>query len=100
MLRRIEIRGAIEIAHRTQQNCRQIFRYAIASGKAERDPSADLRGALAPIKKGHHASITDPKAKDIYLSPVETLFQKTDVALIRQSEINKSSEEQELDLGR
>lgn len=59
-LRRIENRGARETAHRTQQNCGQIFRYAIASGRAERDPSADLRGALEPVKKNHLASITDP----------------------------------------
>ncbi len=59
-LRRVEARGAIETAHRTHQICSQVFRYAIASGRAERDPSADLRGALAPVKKKHHASITDP----------------------------------------
>jgi len=59
-LRRIENRGAIETAHRAQQNCGQVFRYAIATGRAERDPSADLRGALAPTKKKHHASIIDP----------------------------------------
>lgn len=59
-LRRIEARGAIETAHRISQVCGQVFRYAIVTGRAERDPSADLRGALAPIKKSHHASITDP----------------------------------------
>ncbi len=47
-LRRIEARGAIETAHRALQNCGQVFRYAIATGRAERDPAADLRGALAP----------------------------------------------------
>lgn len=61
-LRRIENRGAIETAHRAHQNCSQVFRYAIATGRAERDPSVDLRGALPPVKKRHHASITDPKA--------------------------------------
>jgi integrase len=61
-LRRIEARGAIETAHRALQNCGQVFRYAIATGRAERDPSADLRGALAPVVESHHASITDPKA--------------------------------------
>lgn len=59
-LRRVEMRGAVETAHRIQQICSQVFRYAIASGFAERDPCADLRGALAPVKKRHHASITDP----------------------------------------
>ena len=61
-LRRIESRGAVETAHRTRQNCGQIFRYAIATGRAERDPAADFRGALSPVKEKHHASITEPKA--------------------------------------
>lgn len=61
-LRRIENRGALETAHRAHQNCGQIFRYAVATGRAERDPSADLRGALPPAHETHHASITDPKA--------------------------------------
>jgi integrase len=37
------------------------LRYAVATGRAERDPTADLRGALTPVKERHHASITDPK---------------------------------------
>jgi len=59
-LRRIESRGALDTAHRAHQNCGQIFRYAIATGRAERDPAADLRGALPPVSGGHFASITDP----------------------------------------
>ena len=62
VLRRIENRGALETAHRALQNCGQVFRYAVATGRAERDPSGDLRGALPPTKQIHHASITDPKA--------------------------------------
>jgi integrase len=61
-MRRIENRGALETAHRALQNCSQIFRYAIATGRAIRDPGADLRGALPPSNGKHHASITDPKA--------------------------------------
>lgn len=61
MLRRIESRGALETAHRVRTICGQIFRYAVATGRAERDPAADLKGALAPYKKGHLAAITDPK---------------------------------------
>ena len=57
-LRRVENRGALETAHRGRNICGQVFRYAIATGRAERDPAADLRGALPPVKKGHHASIT------------------------------------------
>jgi len=59
-LRRVENRGAIETAHRILQICSQVFRYGIATGRAERNLSADLVGALAPVKKKHHASITDP----------------------------------------
>jgi integrase len=61
VLRRVESKGILETAHRAQQNCGQVFRYAIATGRAERDPSADLRGALAPVKHGRMATITDPK---------------------------------------
>jgi len=44
--RRIEKRGALETAHRALGNCGQVFRYAIATGRANRDPTGDLRGAL------------------------------------------------------
>lgn len=59
--RRIESRGALETAHRAMQNCGQVFRYAVATGRAERDPTGDLRGALPPPKEKHHASIIEPK---------------------------------------
>lgn len=62
VLRRIENRGAIETAHRAQQTCSQVFRYAVVTGRVERDTSADLRGALPPARKKHHASLTDTKA--------------------------------------
>ncbi|MHB1656045.1 MAG: tyrosine-type recombinase/integrase [Burkholderiales bacterium] len=61
-LRRIEDRGAVETSHRALQNCGQVFRYAIATGRAERDPTPDLKGALPPVKQTHHAAITDPKS--------------------------------------
>lgn len=61
-LRRVEARGAVESAHRILQNCSQIFRYAIATGRTARDPAADLRGALTPVKPTHHSAITDPSA--------------------------------------
>lgn len=61
VLRRIEAKGTIETAHRTQQNCGQVFRYAMATGRAERDPSGDLRGAIPPANGKHMATITDPK---------------------------------------
>ncbi|MBF0424675.1 MAG: integrase arm-type DNA-binding domain-containing protein [Magnetococcales bacterium] len=59
VLRRIEERGAVETAHRAMQNVGQIFRYAIATGRAERNPAADLKGALSPIAEGHHPALID-----------------------------------------
>ena len=61
VLRRIENRGAVETAHRALGNCGQVFRYAIATGRAERDISSYLRGALSPVKPEHFASVTDPR---------------------------------------
>jgi len=60
-LRRVESRGALESAHRIRTIAGQVFRYAVATGRAERDPSADLRGALPQPKEKHLAAIVDPK---------------------------------------
>jgi len=60
VLRIIESRGAVETAHRTKQIAGQIFRYGVATGRAGRDPSADLKGALMNPKKKHLAAITTP----------------------------------------
>ena len=60
VVRRIEERGALETSHRALQNCGQVFRYAIATGRAIRDPSADLRGALPPFRGTHFAAVTEP----------------------------------------
>lgn len=62
VLKRIEARGKRETCHRAMQRCGQVFRYAIATGRAGRDITADLRGALAPVVTKHHASITEPSA--------------------------------------
>jgi integrase len=61
VVRKIEARGALETAHRALGNCGQVFRYAVATGRAERDPTGDLRGALPPVKGEHFAAITEPK---------------------------------------
>ena len=50
VLRRIESRGALEVAHRCLQHASNVFRYAIACGLAERVSASDIRGAIAPIK--------------------------------------------------
>ncbi len=56
-IRIIEERGAREMAHRSMQICSQIFRYAIVTGRAERNPAGDMRGALKPVKRGHYAAL-------------------------------------------
>ena len=61
VVHKIEARGALETAHRALGNCGQVFRYAVATGRAQRNPSGDLRGALPPVKGEHFAAITDPK---------------------------------------
>ena len=61
VLRRVEKRGALETAHRLHANIGQVCRYAVATGRAPRDVTADLRGALPPVQQEHMAAITDPK---------------------------------------
>ncbi len=61
VLRRVESRGALETANRIRSMAGQVFRYAVATGRAERDPAADLRGALPQPKENHHSAITDPQ---------------------------------------
>jgi integrase len=56
-VRKIESRGAHEIARRTLQCLGQIFRYAVVTSRAESDPTRDLKGALKPFKKGHYAAL-------------------------------------------
>jgi len=60
VLRNIEARGSLETAHRVRSILGQVFRFAIASGRAERDPTVDLRGALPPAKVEHFAAPLDP----------------------------------------
>ena len=60
VLRRIEARGAAETAHRALENCGQIFRYGVATGRCDRNPAADLRGALVSAKSKNLPSVTDP----------------------------------------
>ena len=112
-LRKIEGRGAIETARRAKQTAGQVFKYAIATGRAEMDPSRDLGGALKNPKKTHRAAITDPKkvgqlliAMDNYrgsevvqaalrLSPL--LFQRPgEIRAMEWTEINWSQKQWEI----
>jgi integrase len=60
VMRRVEARNALSIAHVLRGTCSRIFRYAVVTGRAERDPAADIRGAIAPHVEKHRAAITDP----------------------------------------
>lgn len=72
VVRRIESRGALETAHRALAECSRVFRYAVASGLAERDPSGDLKGALPPYRKDKHfAAVTDLKQVGSLLRDIE-----------------------------
>lgn len=70
-VKRIEARGARESAHRAKQRAGQVFRYAVAHGVAKRDPSADLRGALAPPVSKSRAAVTDPAKVGDLLRAIE-----------------------------
>lgn len=59
--RRILDRGLIETAHRARADCSQVFRFAVATGRCEEDPTQHLRGALPPVRTKHFAAITNPK---------------------------------------
>lgn len=106
LLRRIEERGAHETAHRTKQRCGQVFRYAISTGRAKHDPTADLRGALAPVVSTSRAAITDPakvgdllRAIDSYQGSLVTkcALQLAPLVFVRPGELRKA-EWAEIDL--
>lgn len=72
VIRRIEGRGALETAHRALSECGRVFRYAVACGLADRDPSGDLRGALPPRRRNKHfAAITNTKQVGDLLRDIE-----------------------------
>jgi integrase len=60
LLRLMEARGVIETAHRARESCSQVFRFAIATGRATSDPARDLAGALKRPRVKHFAAIVDP----------------------------------------
>jgi integrase len=61
VLQRIEKKGRAETAHRVRRSLSAIMRYAVLTHRAEVDPSAALKGALAPVPEKHFAAITEPK---------------------------------------
>lgn len=98
-IQRIEGRGAVDTAHRVMQSCGQIFRYAVATGRAERDPTHDLRGALSVVEKKHHAALTEPKAVGELLRAVDAFkgslqvqcaLQLAPLVFVRPGELRKA----------
>ncbi len=84
VLRKTESRGALELTRRLKQTIGQVFRYAVATGYAERDPTPDLRDALKPQRHGHFAAI-DVKELPAFLLALEhneaRLYMQTRLAL-------------------
>ena len=104
--RRMEKRGAIESAHRVMQNCGQVMRYAIATQRADRNPVADLKGALLPKPKRHYAALTRPddlapllKAIRGYRGrlPTQTALRLAPLVFVRPGEL-RQAEWKEIDL--
>lgn len=107
-LKRVEARGKHETAHRLRSESGQIFRYAIATGRAERDVCADLRGALAPVVVRNHPAITDPARIGELLRAIhgyrgqpatECALKLAPLVFVRPSELRKA-EWSEFDLER
>jgi len=80
-LKRVEARGKHETAHRVRSECGNVFRYAVATGRAEQDPTIHLRGAIAAVSKKNRPAIVDPerigelmRAIDGYRGDVSTEF--------------------------
>ncbi len=105
-IRRIEARGRLETAHRALQSCGQVFRYAVATGRAERDPTGDLRGALPPTREKHMPAITDPaevaallRAIDAFRGTliVKSALQLSPLVFVRPGEL-RQAEWAEIDL--
>src|SRR5690606_21706106 len=72
VLRRIESKGILETAQRVRSVMSRVFRYAIATGRAERDPAADLKGAIAPAPKQNFAAVTDAKRLGVLLRSIDS----------------------------
>ena len=99
VLRRVEACGALDTAHRLHQNCGQIWRYAVATGRVERDITSDLKGALPPAKETHLGAITDPVEVGALLRNIENykgsevvrfLLQLSPLLFLRPGEIRSA----------
>ena len=105
-LRHMETRGALESVQRVKQHIGQVFRFAVATGSAERDPTPDLKGALTKAAPGHFAAITEPKQAGVMMRAiyaysghpqVQTALKLSAMLFVRPGEL-RSMEWTELDL--
>lgn len=71
VLRKIEARGTVETAHKVARACGQVFRYGIASGRCERNPAADLRGALKARPKPKHMAALPASELPAFLGKID-----------------------------
>lgn len=104
--KRVESRGAAEKAHRVKNICSMIFRYAVATGRAQNDPTWSLKGALQSVVTKHHPSITDPKGVGALMraiksykgsSVVRAALQFAPLVFVRPGEL-RNAEWKEFDL--
>jgi len=96
VIRKIENRGAGDTAHRTLGSCGQVFRYGVATGRCEKDITADLSGALKPVEEQHFAAVTTPaeiggilRAVDSYRGTlvVRSAFRLVPLVFVRPGEL-------------
>lgn len=106
VLRRVEARGVIETAHRALENCSQVFRYAVATGRLTTNPARDLKDAWRRPEPKHFPAITDPKrfgellrACDAYAATpvVRAALKVAPMLLLRPGEL-RMAEWSEIDL--
>ena len=106
VIRKIEDRDAKDTAHRTFGSCGQVFRYGVATGRCERDITADLRGALKPVEEQHFAAVTKPeeiggilRAIDGYKGTfvVRSAFRLAPLVFVRPGEL-RNAKWQDIDL--
>jgi len=106
VIRKIENRGAGDTAHRTLGSCGQVFRYGVATGRCEKDITADLRGALKPVEEQHFAAVTTPaeiggilRAVDSYRGTlvVRSAFRLAPLVFVRPGEL-RTAEWKDIDL--
>ena len=99
VLRRVEATDKLDTLHRAKDACGRIMRFAIATGRADRDPVADLKGAFSTRAATNHAAITDPRrvgellrAIDGYTGQPVTVaaMQLAPLLFVRPSELRKA----------